>query len=80
MSSVRLGFVGKESRSDPWCNISTLLNVPGGTQGPTMTSRSLPCPCSAITKDWAGGGDREGVGSPGIKDQGAGQGRDVCGG
>ena len=68
MSGVGLGFMGKETRSDPRCSISSLLNAPGGTQGPTMTT------------DWAGGGDRVGVGSPGIKDQGAGEGRDACGG
>ena len=61
MSGVGLGFMGKETRSDPRCSISSLLNAPGGTQGPTMTSRSLPCPCSAMTKDWAGGGRAQGT-------------------
>ena len=56
MSSVGLGLVGKETRSDPRGSISSLLNVPGGTQGPTMTPRSLPCPHSTVTKDWAGAG------------------------
>lgn len=39
-----------------------------------MTCRSLPCPDSAMTEDWAGGGCR--WCSPGIKDQEAGEGRD----